>query len=139
MRLATIERSIEFPMSDGRLAEIAREISENLNEVNILEEQFEAAKEAKKAVPAKMQHVRELGNYIRNGAERKDVICEILYDTPEVGVKQIVRSDTGEVVDTLEMTDEEMQGDLFIDGKGKLSLPEPPELPTGDEPKEPEE
>jgi hypothetical protein len=139
MRPATIERAFDFPLSDMRLAEIANEMADNLERVKVLEDSFDAAKEAKKEVPALLQHVRELGHYIKTGAESKMVTCEFRYDTPEPGVKQIVRTDTGGVVDTLEMTDEELQGDLFISGSGKLSLPDPLPMRPDDEPKEPEE
>ncbi|MBW7887435.1 MAG: hypothetical protein H3C35_03615 [Bacteroidetes bacterium] len=54
------------------------------------------------------------------------MICTIEYDKPEPGLKQIVRSDTGEIVDTMEMTGEEMQGELSIGENGDLQLPDPP-------------
>ncbi|MHB1051414.1 MAG: hypothetical protein ACYC09_15160 [Bacteroidota bacterium] len=126
MRPTTIEQTFNFPLSDSRLAEIAREIGDNLERVKTLEEAFEAAKEAKKEVPPLLHHVRELGHFINNGAETKPVVCFINYDTPEPGLKTIVRSDTNEIVDTLQMTGEELQGELGIDKDGKLTLPDPP-------------
>lgn len=126
MRTKTTERSFDFPLSDQRLAEIAREIADNMERVNNLEESFDAAKEAKKEVPALLQHVRELSHFIKTGAENKNVVCTIEYDKPDPGLKQIIRTDTGEVVDTMEMTGEEMQGELSIGEDGDLRLPDPP-------------
>jgi len=76
--------------------------------------------------PTLLHHVRELGHFINNGAETKPVLCFINYDTPEPGLKTIVRSDTNEIVDTLQMTGEELQGELGIGEDGKLTLPNPP-------------
>lgn len=124
MRPTTEQRPFNFGLSDPRLAEIAREMADNLERVKVLEDNLDAAKEAKKEVPALMQHVRELGSFIKNGAESKQVECRIVYDDPEAGVKSIYRTDTDEHVESMEMTGAELQGELSIDEKGKLSLPE---------------
>ncbi|MBW7887434.1 MAG: hypothetical protein H3C35_03610 [Bacteroidetes bacterium] len=71
MRAKTINRSFDFPLSDQRLAEIALEIANNMEKVEKLEDGFDAAKEAKKEVPALLQHVRELSHYIKQAQKIK--------------------------------------------------------------------
>lgn len=132
MRPTSEQRPFNFGLSDERLAEIAREMADNLEKIKVLEDALDAAKEAKKEVPALMQHVRELGSFIKNGAESKMVECRIVYDDPEPGVKSIYRNDSGVLVDRLEMSGAELQGELSVDGNGKLELPKKKKTPPAE-------
>lgn len=127
MRQVTIKKQFDIPLSDQRLAEIAREMADSLEKMQNLQDELAGAKEAAKEIPALMKHVRELGTFIKEGAESKMIDCRIEYDDPTPGVKSIYRSDTGDLVDTLEMTGEELQGELSIGESGTLAFPPPPE------------
>lgn len=122
MRVLTEERKFSFTLGDGRLAEIAREVGENLKRIKQLEEQLLAAKEGSKGIASLMQSVKEQGVLIDRGTEERTVLCEWKYDNPEENLKSLFRTDTNELVEgsTAEMTDEEKQGELFV-GEGGLN------------------
>jgi hypothetical protein len=57
--------------------------------------------------------MRTLSKAIRSKGEVRDVECVVRMDKPQIGSKQTVRLDTGEIVRTEPMTDEEKQQELF--------------------------
>ena len=61
--------------------------------------------------------IKTLAQKLARGSEDRVVECEVLYHTPEEGAKTILRTDTGEKVEILKMTDSELQ-DLFINNLG---------------------
>ena len=127
MRPTTEKRSFDVDISDQRLAEIAREIADNLETIQVLTTNLSEAKEAAKGIPGIMKHIRELGTFIKEGAENITMDCRIVYDDPVPGAKSYYRPDTNELVDTKEMTGEELQGELSIGENGSLSLPPKPD------------
>jgi hypothetical protein len=60
-------------------------------------------------------YIAELARKINEGHEYRDAECTALLNTPRVGVKSIVRVDTGEVIREDRMTVEELQEKLAFD------------------------
>lgn len=65
------------------------------------------------------QTIGTLSRNLGNGYELRNIPCDILYDTPNVGEVSFRRQDTGEVVKekTRRMTEAEMQMDLPLAGE----------------------
>ena len=59
--------------------------------------------------------MRRLSKTIREKSEHRLVTCTVMYHVPEIGMKRIVRDDTGEIVRDEQMTGEERQANLFDD------------------------
>jgi len=114
----TFKRAFDIPLDDAQLADTAHQMSEKLKRIDALEEAYNRAKEAKKATSGLLEEVMELGRFIEKGCESTMVDCYYLYDVPEEGKKTIIRADTKEEVEILDMTDAEKQGDFFVDPGG---------------------
>lgn len=61
--------------------------------------------------------IQRYSQLVSTGREMKDVNCEVKYNSPDEGYKQIFRLDTGERVRLEPMTTSELE-DLFINGIG---------------------
>ena len=53
-----------------------------------------------------------LSNCVADGFEFRDLECDIKYNSPKDGIKQIIRKDKGEVVEEFPMTPEELQEEM---------------------------
>lgn len=86
-------------------------------------EELCAAEEEKKAITAQFKERTEsakmtalaLSRKINSGYDMRYVDCELKMDDPRVGEVTIIRLDTGEIVRTRPMTDEECQFKLDFD------------------------
>jgi hypothetical protein len=57
--------------------------------------------------------IRKLSGIVRQRAESRPVKCAVLFHSPTVGTKRIVRKDTGEIVREEPMSAVECQNNLF--------------------------
>jgi len=87
--------------------------------------QHDAVEEEKRVTPKRLgdqmkalrADMRRLSADIRRGHETKPVDCVARFHDPSPSFKTIVRLDTGEIVRTEAMTEDEMQENLFEDGE----------------------
>lgn len=78
--------------------------------VAIENEKSEVTATFKAKTTAAEARIGEFSRKVRNGYEYRQVPCVIQFDTPEVGMKQTIRTDTDEVVEKPSaMTDDEKQ------------------------------
>jgi hypothetical protein len=77
----------------------------------------EASKDFSEEMKALRGRMRELSKNIRRKSEFRPVVCVVRFHVPELGMKRIMRSDTGEIVRDEVMTFEERQNNLFDDVK----------------------
>jgi len=103
-------------LTDEEKINVGRQLAEATNDLEEIEEDkkqvvadFKAKSTAAEAL------ISSLGNKLRSGYEFRDVSCFINFDQPEKGQKQTVRSDTGEVVSTEIMSEEEKQRELALE------------------------
>lgn len=54
-----------------------------------------------------------LSQEIQTGIEHKDVVCYWIFDDPQPGDKTLIREDTGEIVRIEEMTEDDLQAEMF--------------------------
>lgn len=54
----------------------------------------------------------ELSRKFNKGTTERSIICDIIYNKPKNGEKTIIRTDTGETVQVLRMTAQELQEDM---------------------------
>ena len=134
MRPQTTTRRLSRKLDTLSLLAIAEEMSGKIFEI----EQIELAK--KRITPLR-DELTLLGSKYTSGFEDVELECDIEYNSPEPGKKSIVRPDTGENVEVVDMTAEDMQEDLgFTDAEvvhdGTPALPEHSDLTIPEEKKD---
>jgi hypothetical protein len=87
---------------------MAKNLTERLQVLNELEdERKREAQRLKFEMDAEETQVDYLAKCIREGVEEREVECEVVYNLPVRGMKQVIRLDSMEVVDEKEMTDQD--------------------------------
>jgi hypothetical protein len=108
-----ITRRLAVQLTKEERAVRAFDLAQTLHEV-ALDESLEKAraKYAKEQIAKKVDRVEFLRDVVRTNEEYRDVVC---HEVPVPGrhMVDIVRTDTGKVVDTREMTETERQVVLF--------------------------
>lgn len=89
----------------------------NQHKESLEDSKKQAMSQYKAEIDAADATIKSLSQKLARGSEERKVECDVLFNTPEEGKKKIVRSDTGEEIDVLLMTENEMQ-DLFINNLG---------------------
>ena len=105
MRPQTTTRRLQRKLESEQLLAIGKEMSDKLLEV----EQIETAK--KRITPLR-EELTLLGSKYNSGFEDVEIECNIVYNSPEAGKKTIIRPDTGETIEVVDMTKDELQEDL---------------------------
>ena len=112
MKQRTTFRDLKVILDEQELLEISKKITDIILEIEEIEKQ-----------KAKIKGMRTEETYLsqifKQGYDIKSVRCSVLFNNPKPGLKTIIRDDTNEKVEELEMTEEEMQEDFnfLIDGK----------------------
>lgn len=113
-----IKQNLKCILTTEELAEIGRRLGGlNREQAQLKSQAKEAASQYKARIDSAQVQIEELSDTMNCGYEYRNVDCDVLFNTPTEGFKVIIRSDTGEQVSKLAMTEEEMQ-DLFINGLG---------------------
>jgi hypothetical protein len=95
-------------LTDEEKLEMAKNLTERLQVLNELEdERKREAQRLKFEMDAEKTQVDYLAKCIREGMEEREVECEVVYNLPVRGMKQVIRLDSMEVVDEKEMTDQD--------------------------------
>jgi hypothetical protein len=98
----------EIHQKGADLARINSELSAIQGEKKAVAANFKAKEDAKQA------EIDVISNHINNGYEHRYIKCFVIYNSPNTGMKQIIRNDTAEVVKMESMTAEEMQFKLDL-------------------------
>lgn len=96
-----------------------------------------AMKEFKERLVGLNETQRKLARVIRNRVENRMVYCAVHYHVPGEGLKRIIRTDTGEVVSEVEMTEPEKQLHLFASQRDFESFMEQQKPELEDRPERP--
>lgn len=109
----TIERHVKYIFTDPELLQIGKDLADKSN---ALQELNGAKKRVTSDFGAKIAAAEsEIGILSRNistGAEYRMVKCSQELNSPVLGKKTIRRNDTFEAIETVDMTQEEMQTTL---------------------------
>ena len=107
------ERDLRVNYTDKELLEIGKKLAESNRD-------HAAAEDEKKAVTSQLKarcdsiqgRIDEYSGQLTSGYTFRKVACEIRYDTPKRGMKQVVRLDTMEIVETAALSMSELQEEL---------------------------
>jgi hypothetical protein len=85
------------------------------------EEHKAAASQFKERIESCTSQIGRLSREINSGWEMRNIECAVLFHNPNLGVKTIVRTDTGEVVRTTSMQPSELQENLFEEQEAEVT------------------
>jgi hypothetical protein len=105
MRPQTTTRRLSRKLESEQLLAIGKEMSDKISE----NEQIETAK--KRVTPLR-EELTLLGSKYNSGFEDVELECNIVYNSPEAGQKTVIRPDTGETIEVVSMSPEDLQEDL---------------------------
>lgn len=113
-RIEKTRRWLKYAFSPTEITSFSQDLASRVQSLNRLEEEKkEIADSFKARMSAEGAKINQISLWITNGFDFRDIDCEVQYHTPKTGVKSIVRLDTGELVETIEMGDAEMQEPLL--------------------------
>ena len=102
-------RLLVCDLTEDEISERAKQLAVSKGE---MEQHQLHAKEIKADLKKKGEQLRaqisQLARACREGKEEREIVCELLYDEDELTV-DVVRVDTGQVVSSRPMTDDERQ------------------------------
>ena len=98
--LETTSRSLRVELTEDEYGRKAQALAAELHTLEQLRARHKAQRAAMRAEDqAQAETVHELGTDVRTRSERRDVECEWIADFPR-GLVDLVRTDTGEVLDS---------------------------------------
>jgi len=132
MRPDTIKVAIEEKYTPEEKLALAQNMATNQADLEAVEAEKKVSDSNYNArIKGHYEELSKLAKRFNKGCELREVTCDIRYDDPETGQKTYRRMDSGEAVQTLEMSWEEKQQDL------QFNLPA--EAPAGDAPAPPDD
>ena len=113
-----ITKLLECKLTPEELQRYGMQLAHQNQELARLEDRKKRAmSQLKSEIDAAQAEINCIAQTLARGYEEREVECEILYNTPEDGIKTIRRTDTGETIQVLQMSREE-KSDLFINALG---------------------
>lgn len=136
----TVTQALMCRLTEAELEEESRKLTDFLLEKATLEVEKSASnKHYADRIKAVDVRIEKQIPVVRDREIEREVECRVEYNVPEAGLKRITRLDTGEIVETREMTENEKQ-DLFINAPAAEDAPAAPlGLPAPEEPEPPAE
>ena len=117
---------LRYEFSDQELLDIARRSAQaQTRRLELLNRKLEVMKDFGAKIAAEETVLQKYGEAINQGYEYRATECGVFYDRPELGLCELVRLDTGEVVSERRMEPEERQHAL--DFKGDAAPAQGPE------------
>lgn len=111
-----INLDLKTDLNEAELNERGQTMSTAMLRYDEVEDQKKAAtKELTEEMKGLRGQMRMLSKIIREKSEMRSVECLVRFHNPEVGIKRIIRSDTGEIVRDEPMDASERQNNLFDD------------------------
>jgi hypothetical protein len=107
-------RQCRYLFSDLERLEFSRQLAEaNKRLDTIQDEKKKFASQIKSRIDTTNAEIRVLSDNLHSGYDMRALECYWLLNTPEPGVKSLLRSDTNEIVEKVGMSETEKTGDLF--------------------------
>lgn len=105
-----VTRILPCELSERELQERSDELANEVAKLREVEaEKREVMREFGDRIKAHDLVIDSLSKIVRDRSEEKEVPCLVVWNAPKRGMKQIIRLDTNEVVDELDMTDNDKQ------------------------------
>jgi len=122
----TVKQKLMCRLTEAELEEEGRKLTDLLQEKMELEvEKSSRNKYYTERIKGVDGRIEKQIPVVRDREIERDVECLVEYNMPEKGLKRITRLDTGEIVETREMTENECQ-DLFLNAPEAETAPEAP-------------
>ena len=113
-----VTRMLNCPFTTEELKEIGIQLAlANQKRERLEDDKKQSMSQFKSELDAAEAQIKSLAQKLARGSEDRSIDCDVLYNTPTEGTKTIVRGDTGETVQIVNMTDGEIN-DLFINNLG---------------------
>jgi hypothetical protein len=113
----SFQKELPVLLTETEINERARQIATQERHLAQVELDLKEIKSRyKNLIDNSLALIRRLADTIESGAEQRLVTCEIRLNLPYKGKKVIVRTDTGDVVEVLDMSPDDMQTDLALEG-----------------------
>lgn len=113
MRPTKTERYLRCHFTDSELLTISKEMSQNVAQKAQAEnDKKRMAKEFDARIATMDAAIDLASEKVRSGYECRNVVCSVTYNAPKVGMKEVRREDTFELVEAVMMTSGEMQEEL---------------------------
>ena len=110
-----LKKWLEVPLTDSELVSIGDSITELEQKINEVEgEKAHVAKTLGDQIKGKRSTMSELCGKFRSKVDLREVECTQTFDY-ETGIVEITRDDTGEVIESREITEKEKQIPLPLD------------------------
>lgn len=107
MSADTIIRKLPVPLTETEQTDRAKRLARRLNDLDVIKANAQrAAQEYKSQAEETNAEIFDLRQAVTTGTEERDVQCELRF-YPSVGEAELVRLDTGAVVETRPMTKKE--------------------------------
>jgi hypothetical protein len=118
MKEKEIKKFLRYEFSELELRDFSVSLAREVQNLASLEhEKKEAMAEFAAQIEARKSDLSKYARFISNRHEYRNIDCEVAFHKPNTGWKTVARKDTGEVIETVAMTREEMQEQLPFDGK----------------------
>lgn len=132
-RPTKISKHLRHEFTSGELAELGGKLADQYDSLQNENDRFESDKAYHKAeISGIEKEVARLSRLIRARFEERLTECYFRWNAPIDGVVQIVRNDTGEIVQERSMSDDERQEELPLEAAPE----QPSETPAAETPAE---
>ncbi|MDD5006631.1 MAG: hypothetical protein PHS33_09060 [Candidatus Omnitrophica bacterium] len=120
-RIIESKRNLKYEFTNDEKLTMGMEMANLDREIKLLQEEKKSANSNfQSRIDEKESRRTRLSNCVADGCEFRDIDCEVKYNSPKDGVKQVVRKDNNEVVEEIPMTAEEMQEEMEFQETRKL-------------------
>jgi hypothetical protein len=118
MQEKEVKKFLRYEFSQTELTEFSKSLAREVQDIASLElAKKEAMTGFAAQIEARKSEINKLARNISNRHEYRNIDCAVEFHKPNTGWKQIVRKDTGEIVEECAMTTTEMQEQLPFDPK----------------------
>lgn len=126
MRPTKTERFLRCHFTDAELLTISKGMSQAVaTRTQTENDKKRMAKEFDARIATYDAEIDLASEKVRSGYECRNIACSVAYNSPRIGMKEIRRDDTGELVEVLQMSASEMQEELPLDGRKPEAEPAP--------------
>ena len=113
-RRAKATEFLRYDFNQDEMSRLSRDLALSIRKRDQAQNALKAAQaQFKQQIEAETATTNLLANQVAMGYEMRNIDCVVYFHTPEAGRKQIVRTDTGELVREEKMRRDEMQDQLF--------------------------
>ena len=114
MRARKINQELPVPYTEEELATMRDELARLvLGESEVRQRKKVAMDAFKEELEELISSRRDIAHRIRRKSEDREIECRVEFHSPTIGMKRLIRMDTGELLREEQMTDEELQEELF--------------------------